>query len=305
MALDGKIAAADVAEAKILRRREYPQSRPSGTPLRNAHPAPSRPARGFRLQAQDRAGLLTLDMRINLAASTYNAQLSYQFNDQATQVRGPGLALCNALVAGEHMAIATLDGQILALGFCSSPLNWLTVTATTCAKHASSPKYKNGQELSSRCRSRSSRHQYWMDYASKLLRGEDVPQDPPGQGSTAQSDCDQARFFLQDTTNILGVHLLQPVARKPSSSLVARYPSDGSPRSPTRPSSIISANSGPGTHSGGDGRIEVRLAPAVICQDHGTRALPRLRGTTLRLLCHLGCVPRGPSAQRPGRWRLR
>jgi hypothetical protein len=84
------------------------------------------PAGGFRLQAQDRAGLLTLDMRINPAASTYNAQLSYQFNDQVLPKDAvPVLALCNALAGGEQMAIATLDGQILALG--SGPfshLNW-------------------------------------------------------------------------------------------------------------------------------------------------------------------------------------
>ena len=48
-------------------------------------------ADGFRLQAQDRAGLLALDMRINPAASTCNAQLSYQFNEQvAARGRGPG-----------------------------------------------------------------------------------------------------------------------------------------------------------------------------------------------------------------------
>jgi hypothetical protein len=57
------------------------------------------PAGGFRLQAQDRAGLLTLDMRINPAASTYNAQLSYQFNDQVLPKDAvPVLALCDALV---------------------------------------------------------------------------------------------------------------------------------------------------------------------------------------------------------------
>jgi hypothetical protein len=81
---------------------------------------------GFRLQAQDRAGLLALDMRINPAASTYNAQLSYQFNEQVLPKDAvPVLALCNALVAGGQVAIATLDGQILALGSGPfSPLNW-------------------------------------------------------------------------------------------------------------------------------------------------------------------------------------
>ena len=62
-------------------------------------------------------------MRIDLAASTYNPQLSYQFNDQVlSKDADPVLALCNALVGGEQMAIATLDGQILALGSSLQPL---------------------------------------------------------------------------------------------------------------------------------------------------------------------------------------
>ena len=42
--------------------------------------------------------------------------------------------------------------------------------------------------------------QYWMDYASKLLCGEDVQITWPG--STAQCDRDQVRFFLEETAEV-------------------------------------------------------------------------------------------------------
>jgi hypothetical protein len=160
------------------------------------------PAGGFRLQAQDRAGLLTLDMRINPAASTYNAQLSYQFNDQVLPKDAvPVLALCNALAVGEQMAIATLDGQILALG--SGPfshLNWPDGDGyLRCARQLAEIQERAGAFFPLPI-AFEPEDQYWMDYASKLLRGEDVQISWPG--STAQCDRDPVRFFLKETAEI-------------------------------------------------------------------------------------------------------
>ena len=42
--------------------------------------------------------------------------------------------------------------------------------------------------------------QYWMDYASKLIRGEDV--QITWLGSTTQCDRDQVRFFLEETAEV-------------------------------------------------------------------------------------------------------
>ena len=140
------------------------------------------PVGGFRLQAQDRAGLLTLDMCINPATSTYNAQLSYQFNDQVLPKDAvPVLALCNALVGGEQMAIATLDGQILALG--SGPfshLNWPDGDGyLRCARQLAEIQERAGAFFPLPI-AFEPEDQYWMDYASKLLRGEDVQISWPG-----------------------------------------------------------------------------------------------------------------------------
>ena len=126
------------------------------------------PACSFRLQAQDRAGLLTLDMRINPATSTYNAQLSYQFNDQVLPKDAvPVLALCNALVGGEQMAIATLDGQILALG--SGPfshLNWPDGDGyLRCARQLAEIQERAGAFFPLPI-AFEPEDQYWMDYAA-------------------------------------------------------------------------------------------------------------------------------------------
>jgi hypothetical protein len=199
IALDGKIAVADAAEAKYLVLRV-----PPAPPIRHVltMDIPNRskgPAGGFRLLARDRAGLLTLDMRINPTTSTYNAQLSYQFNDQVLPKDAvPVLALCNALAAGEQMAITTLDGQILALGSRPfSPLNWPDGDGyLRCARQLTEIQEHAGAFFPLPV-AFESEDQHWMDYASKLLRGEDVQITWPG--STAQCNRDQVRFFLEET----------------------------------------------------------------------------------------------------------
>jgi hypothetical protein len=202
MALDGKIAAADTAEAKYLVLR-VPPDPPVRHVLMMDIPRRSKgPAGGFRLQAQDRTGLLTLDMRINPATSTYNAQLSYQFNDQVLPNDAvPVLALCNAMADGEKMAIATLDGQILALGSGPfSSLNWPDGDGyLRCARQLAEIQERAGAFFPLPI-AFEPEDQHWMDYASKLLRGEDVQVSWPG--STAQCDRDQVRFFLEATAEI-------------------------------------------------------------------------------------------------------
>src|SRR5258706_14523361 len=65
-------------------------------------------------------------MRLDPATSTYNAQLNYRFNPAVLPKDPvPVLALCNALASGDKMAMATLDGQVLAYRFRSLQLGEL------------------------------------------------------------------------------------------------------------------------------------------------------------------------------------
>jgi hypothetical protein len=247
IAFDGKIAAADAAEAKYLVLRVPPLAPVRQVLTMDILSRSKGPVGGFRLQAQDRAGLLTLDMRINPAISTYDAHLGYQFNDQVLPKDAvPVLALCNALAAGEQVAIATLDGQILALG--SGPfhhLNWPDGDGyLRCARQLAEIQEHAGAFFPLPL-AFEPEDQYWMDYADKLLRGEDVQITWPG--STAQCNRDQVRFFLEEPPRAGRRSPSSTAARKPSSSLVASCLSDGSPRSLTQPSSTISANSRSGT----------------------------------------------------------
>lgn len=202
IALDGSIATADSPETKYLVLRVPPAPPIGQTLIMDIARRSKGIAGGFRLQARDRAGLLTLDMRINPATSAYDAQLRYQFNDQVLPKDAvPVLALCNSLAAGEQMAIATLDGQILALG--SGPFNRLNWpdgdTYLRCARQLAEIQEHAGAFFPLPI-AFEPEDQYWMDYASKLLCGEDVPITWPG--STAQCNRDQVRFFLEETAKI-------------------------------------------------------------------------------------------------------
>ena len=202
IALDGKIAPAGAAEGRHLVLRVPPDPPVMHVLMMDILSRSKGPAGGFRLQVQDRAGLLTLDMRLNPATSTYDAQLSYQFNDQVLPKDAiPVLALCNALAAGERMAIATLDGQILALG--SGPfshLNWPDGDGyLRCARQLAEIQERAGAFFPLRT-AFEPEDQYWMDYADKLLRGEEVQITWPG--STGQCNRDQVRFFLEETAKI-------------------------------------------------------------------------------------------------------
>jgi hypothetical protein len=99
------------------------------------------------------------------------------------------------------MAIATLDGQILALGSGAfGPLNWPDGDGyLRCARQLAEIQERAGAFFPLQI-AFEPEDQYWMDYASKLLRGEDVQITWPG--SAAQCDRDQVHFFLEETVKI-------------------------------------------------------------------------------------------------------
>jgi hypothetical protein len=159
------------------------------------------------------------------------------------------------------MAIATLDGQILALGSGPfSPLTWPDGDGyLRCARQLAEIQERAGAFFPLPI-AFEPEDQYWMDYASKLLRGEDVQISWPG--STAQCDRDQVRFFLEETAEIgeaftffnRSQETLEFAGGKVSLGWVteiahsAKLDNLGELRT--------------WYDSGGDGRIEVRLAPA-------------------------------------------
>jgi hypothetical protein len=200
--IGGIITAADAAEARYLVLRVPPNPPIKYVLMMDIPNRSVGPAGGFRLQAQDRSGLLALDMRINPAASTYNANLSYQYKDHVLPKDAvPVLALCNALAAGEKMAIGTLDGQILTIG--SGPFNSLTWpdgdVYLRCVGQLAEIQDRAGAFFPLPT-AFEPEDQHRMDYVSKLLRGEDIQVTWPG--STAQCTRDQARFFLEETAKI-------------------------------------------------------------------------------------------------------
>lgn len=227
IALDGKIAPAGAAEGRHLVLRVPPDPPVMHVPIMDILSRSKGPAGGFKLQVQDRAGLLTLDMRLNPATSTYDARLSYQFNDQVLPKDAiPVLALCNALAAGERMAIATLDGQILALG--SGPfshLNWPDGDGyLRCARQL--PRYKNAQEPSSRCLPRSNRKTstgWTMPTSCSGARTSRSPGLVPPPIATATRCASSSRKPPKSAKRSPS----STAARKPSSSLVASYPRMG------------------------------------------------------------------------------
>ena len=197
IALDGAADPAAAAEARNLVLR-IPPTPPTRQALIMHITRRSRgPAGGFRVETADAAGLLTLDMRLDPATSTYNAQLSYRFNPAVLPKDAvPVLALCNALASGDKMAMATLDGQVLAIG--SGPfnsVNWPDGDGyLRCAERLAGIQERVGAFFPLPI-AFEPEDQVWMDYAEKLLRGEDV--QITWDGATAQCDRDQVGFLLE------------------------------------------------------------------------------------------------------------
>jgi hypothetical protein len=262
IALDGEIAAADATEAKYLVLRVPPLPPVTQVLTMDILGRSKGPAGGFRLQAQDRAGLLTLDMRISPATSTYDAHLGYQFNDQVLPKDAvPVLALCNALAAGEQMAIATLDGQILALG--SGPfnhLNWPDGDGyLRCARQLAEIQEHAGAFFPLPL-AFEPEDQHWMDYADKLLRGEDVQVTWPG--STAGCNRDQVRFFLEETAKIGEAFTFFNRSQETLEFAGGKMPLGWVTEIAHSAKLDNLGELKSWYENGGDGRIEMRLAPA-------------------------------------------
>ena len=220
------------------------------------------PAGGYRFGAADAADLLTLDMRLDPATSTYNAQLSYRFNQTVLPKDAvPVLTLCNALASGEKMAIATLDGQVLAVG--SGPfnaLNWPDGDSYLCCAEQLAEIQERAGAFFPLPIAFEPDDQVWMDYAEKLLRGEDV--QVTWNESTAPCDRDQVGFFLEgiaETGEVFTFFNARPETldfaqgKLPLGAITEIAHS-------TRIENLAEVRAW--YDSGASGRIEVRLAPA-------------------------------------------
>jgi hypothetical protein len=262
IALDGQIGVAAAAEARHLVLRIPPSPPVRHVLMMEILRRSKGPAGGFRFHVQDRAGLLTLDMRLNPATSTYDAQLSYQFNDQVLPKDAvPVLALCNALAADEQMAIATLDGQIVALG--SGPfshLNWPDGDGyLRCARQLAQIQERAGAFFPLPT-AFEPEDQYWMDYADKLLGGEDVQITWPG--STGQCNRGQVRFFLEETAKIGEAFAFFNRSQETLEFAGGRLPL-GWVTEIAHSTKIDNLDELKAWYDdGGDGQIEIRLAPA-------------------------------------------
>ncbi len=104
------------------------------------------------------------------------------------------------MAAGERLAITRLDGQILAAGTGPfGPANWPDGDDyLRCARQLAEIQDRAGAFPLPAAFEPEDQH--WMDYASSLLRGEDVLITWPG--SDGRCDRDQARIFLEETAKI-------------------------------------------------------------------------------------------------------
>lgn len=99
-----------------------------------------------------------------------------------------------------------------------------------------------------------------MDYASKLLRGEDVQITWPG--STAQCNRDQVRFFLEETAKIGEAFTFFNRSQETLEFAGGKLPLGWVTEIPhsAKLDNLSELNSW--YENGGDGRIEMRFAPA-------------------------------------------
>jgi hypothetical protein len=114
----------------------------------------------------------------------------------AEQDAVPVLALCNALASGEKMAIATLDGQVLAIGTGPfNSVNWPDADSyLRCAEQLAGIQERVGAFFPLPTGFEPD-DQVWMDYSDKLLHGEEV--QITWDGATAQCDHDQVGVLLE------------------------------------------------------------------------------------------------------------
>jgi hypothetical protein len=131
-------------------------------------------AGGFRLVARERPGLLTLDMRVDVAQETLRANLGYRYIPEVLpQDAVPILRFCAALAGGEQMAIADPSGAVFGTASGSfDSADWPQVYIQCAEKLAEIQELAGASfPLPLEFRPEDQRD---MEYARMLLRGEDV-----------------------------------------------------------------------------------------------------------------------------------
>lgn len=173
----------------------------------------------------------------------------------------PVLALCNALASGEKMAIATLDGQVLAIGTGPfNSVNWPDGDSyLQCAEQLAAIQERAGAFFPLPTGFEPD-DQVCMDYAEKLLRGEEV--QITWDGATAQCDHDQVGFLLAGTAQTGEVFTFFRAGQETPEFAHGRLPLGAITEiaHSTRIENFAEARAW--YDSGTDGRVEVRLAPA-------------------------------------------
>jgi hypothetical protein len=131
-------------------------------------------AGGFRLVSRDSSGLLTLDLRVDTARSTYQANLSYHYlPDVLPQDAMPILRFCAALAGGEQMAFTDPNGIVFgAASGAFGPTDWPEVYIK-CAERLAEIQELAGAYFALPLEFRPE-DQRDMEYARMVLRGEEV-----------------------------------------------------------------------------------------------------------------------------------
>ena len=153
------------------------------------------PAGRLRIEAQDDAGLLKLDLRMNTAKGEYQACLRYMLLPEVLPLDAvPVLRFGQALAADERMAFTDLSGKVFGAGSgMFGPSDW-PANYVRCAKALAEI-----QELAGAFFPLPSaftlEDQHNIDYARTLLRGEDA--HITWSGATAWLDCGAIRSLLE------------------------------------------------------------------------------------------------------------
>jgi hypothetical protein len=155
------------------------------------------PAGGLRLVAQDSAGLLTLDFRVNRTRRDYQAGLRYRFVPGALpQDAVPVLRLGAALGVGERVAFTDLSGVVFGTGSGAFGSEDFPEDYIRCAEALAEIQQLAGAFFPLPP-SFTPEDQYCMEYAGVLLRGEDA--HVTWNGAVSQCTADVVRFLLEQS----------------------------------------------------------------------------------------------------------
>ena len=154
------------------------------------------PAGGLRMVAQDSAGLLTLNLRLDPARATYQAGLQYRLSPGALPADAvPVLRFGAALGAGQRMAFTDPSGHVFGVGSGAfGPRDW-PEDYIQCAETLAEIQQLAGSFFPLPP-AFTAEDQYDMDYARTVLRGEDA--HVTWNGAVADCEADQVRFLLEE-----------------------------------------------------------------------------------------------------------